>query len=149
MIRFSRDIHANTKTTDDSNKASTLSAITSDTPSPDEEDDLCHVPSLPSDDQQPGNDTHHHHYQSEEEEAEEDANDGDEQDSNTAPICECGRQLDSGWKCSHCRRQCPICNRSLSIDAEEYCERCFRLCTYHGLFSIAFGSIECQQCKND
>lgn len=116
-------------------QASTLSAITSDTTSPDEQDDNDDENDIivQSDDQ--GND--------------DDNDNDDEQDSNTAPICECGRELNSGWKCSHCRRQCPICNRSLSMDIEEYCERCFRLCIYHGLYSITFGSIGCQQCKNN
>ncbi|KAG2196117.1 hypothetical protein INT46_005314 [Mucor plumbeus] len=119
------------------NQASTLSAITSDTTSSDEQDDDEKDIIVQSDDQ--GSDDNNDN----------DDEDDDEQDSNTAPICECGRELDSGWKCSHCRRQCSICNRSLSIDIEEYCERCFRLCTFHGLYSITFGSIECQQCNNN
>ncbi|KAL9559896.1 hypothetical protein PS6_000506 [Mucor atramentarius] len=123
MITF-RDTNA-TKTP--SSKASTLSAITSETTSPDEEDDL----RVPSDDQQ--EDDVHHHQRDNNDDDDDDDGDGDEQDSSTAPICECGRELDSGWKCSHCRRQCPICNRSLSLDVED----------------IAFGSIECQQCKNN
>lgn len=71
----------------------------------------------------------------------------DEQENNTIAICDCGRQLDSGWQCSHCRRACPICNRSLSLDPEEYCERCFRICKYHGLYSISSGSVECPLCS--
>ncbi|KAI8888632.1 hypothetical protein K501DRAFT_127391, partial [Backusella circina FSU 941] len=49
-------------------------------------------------------------------------------------VCECGRELDSGWNCSNCRRQCTICNRSLSTDPSDYCERCFRKCEEHGLY---------------
>lgn len=81
-------------------------------------------------------------------ENEEEDEEEEEQDNNIAPVCECGRVLDSGWQCSNCRRQCPICNRVLSLDPDEYCERCYRRCDFHGLYTITTGLIHCPLCNN-
>lgn len=75
------------------------------------------------------------------------SSDNDSEQSNKAICGECGKELDTGWKCNACRRECPICNRALSNDPNEYCERCFRFCKYHGLFSKSKdGLFICTQC---
>jgi hypothetical protein len=73
--------------------------------------------------------------------------DEDNSQSNKAICGECGKELDTGWKCSACRKECPICNRALSTDPNEYCERCFKFCKYHGLYTRQKdGSFICSQC---
>lgn len=79
------------------------------------------------------------------------SNEEEEQDSRQLyklkPICgDCGKELDTGWNCSSCRRQCSICNRALSTNPDEFCERCYRLCQKHGLHSKIDG---CFQCKDN
>lgn len=78
----------------------------------------------------------------------------DEEDSRQLnklkPICgDCGKELETGWNCSSCRRQCPLCNRALTNNPNEYCERCYRLCEKHGLYSKIDGLFQCIQCVNN
>lgn len=81
--------------------------------------------------------------------SEESSQTSSEEDSNqqTKAICgECGKELDTSWKCTACRTQCPICNRALTKDPDEYCERCFKKCSMHGLYSKIHDSFQCPQC---
>ncbi|KAI9492407.1 hypothetical protein BDB00DRAFT_438489 [Zychaea mexicana] len=60
------------------------------------------------------------HQQQKQQEADDEDDDNDNDDQQA--VCGCGRPLEAGWECPHCRFTCPTCQRALGEG--EQCSRC-------------------------